>query len=68
MEPRQVKRLSEILLGVGIILAIIGLAAMYLMEDNTAGAVVLIIGCASAIVSLPTFMLLAAYTAFQKNE
>ena len=68
MEPRQIKKLSEILLGVGIILAVIGLAAMYLMEDNMPGAVILIVGCTSAIISLPTFMLLAAYTTFQKKD
>ena len=62
MEPRQYKKLSVILLVVGAIVAAIGVAMLCVMSDNTPGALVLIIGCALALVSLPTFMILMMLT------
>ncbi len=62
MEPRQYKTLSEVLLGIGAIVAAIGVAMLCVMDDNTPGALVLIVGCALALVSLPTFMILSMLT------
>ena len=62
MEPRQYKTLSEVLLVIGIIVASIGVAMLCTMDDNTPGAIVLIIGCGMALISLPTFMILMMLT------
>ena len=59
MEPRQYLRLSEILLVVGILCAVAGIALIYSLSENTLGAIVLIIGCALALVSLPTFIVIS---------
>ncbi len=66
MEPRQYKLLAEILLVVGIALATIGLAIQYLTDIETVGPVLLIIGCASALLALPTFMILTLITVSKK--
>lgn len=68
MEPRQHKKLSEILFVIGGICAVIGLALIFGFDMRTAGAVVLIIGCALFLIALPTFLLLMMYTtAYQKK-
>jgi hypothetical protein len=66
MEPRQYKLLAEILLVVGIALAALGLAVHYLTDIETIGPVLLILGCASALLALPTFMVLTLLTVSKK--
>lgn len=68
MEPRQYKLLSEILLGLGALCAAIGVALLYLLDDNLPGALCLIAGCAMALISLPTFMILTLITGMGINE
>ena len=62
MEPRHYKLLAEILLVIGIIVAAIGAVLIFFFSENKIGAIFLIIGCACALVSLPTFMILTLLT------
>ena len=66
MEPREYKRLAEILLAIGVVLAVLGLVFIYVAEMGTAGAIILILGCACALLSLPTFMILTIITNYRK--
>ena len=68
MEPRQYKLLAEILMVVGLILAIIGLAVIYGLHENTAGAVIMIAGSGMLLISLPTFMILTALSTFNAKK
>jgi hypothetical protein len=68
MEPRQHKKLAEIMFVIGGILAVVGLVLYFALDIKTAGAVLLIIGSAMILIALPTFMLLMMYTtALQKK-
>jgi len=69
MEPRQHKKLAEILFAIGGICAVIGLVLIFGFDMRAAGAAVLIVGCALFLISLPTFLLLMMYTtAYQQNK
>ena len=62
MEPRNLKLLAEILLVVGCILTALGVAVIYVMHEDLIGALVMILGCGMALISLPTFMILTMLT------
>jgi hypothetical protein len=66
MEPRQYKLLSEIFLAIGVVLAAIGIATIYLYNESTIGAIFLIVGCGCALISLPTFMILTMVTLYRE--
>ena len=63
MEPRHYRILSIILLVVGALLSGLGLIFIYALQMNMAGAIMLVFGCAMALISLPTFMILMLLTA-----
>jgi len=48
---------------VGIIAAFFGVVLMYGLSMNMAGAVLLIVGCALCLISLPAFIILMMITA-----
>ncbi len=62
MEPRRIKQMSEVLLAVGILLAVIGAVLMFYIEGDTFGIWMLLAGSVMALISLPTFMLLSMYS------
>ncbi len=68
MQPGQYKQLSVVLLVMGVILACLGLAAIYILDAGTVGAVLLLIGCALALMSLPTFMILTLLGVGDENR
>ena len=68
MEPRQHKRLSEILFIAGGICIIAGLIVLFGFGMRLPGAIILIIGCSSALIALPTFMLLSMYNATRPKK
>jgi hypothetical protein len=68
MEPRHYRQLAIALLVVGAILSGLGLLFIYYFHMNTEGAVMLIFGCAMALLSLPTFMVLMLFTSFIENK
>ena len=67
MEPRQYKNLAVVLLTVGIIAAAIGLA-IRIFTGDIIGVILLIFGAASALVSLPTFMVLMMLTESKEKK
>jgi hypothetical protein len=68
MEPRQHKRLSEILFAVGGVCLVAGLILLFGLGMRIPGAVLLIIGSASVLIALPTFMLLSMYNATRPRK
>jgi hypothetical protein len=68
MEPRQHKKLAEILFVIGGICGVAGLVLIFGLNMRPAGAVLLIIASAAVLVSLPTFMLLSMYTASRPKK
>jgi len=64
MEPRHYKTAAEIVLAIGVVLSAIGVVCLITMDSNTVGLILLITGCAMALVSLPTFMILMMLTSF----
>ncbi len=68
MEPRQYRQLAIALLVLGAILSGLGLLFIYYLQMNTAGAVMLIFGCAMALLSLPTFMILMLLTSINDRK
>jgi len=61
MEPRQYKNLAVALLAIGILMAASGLA-IHLFLHSFVGVLLMIIGASSALISLPTFMVLMMLT------
>ena len=68
MEPRQHKKLSEILFVVGGLCIVVGLIVLFGFNMRLPGAIILIIGCGSALIALPTFMLLSMYNATRPKK
>jgi hypothetical protein len=62
MEPRHYRMLAIVLLVLGAILSGLGLVFIYALQMNMAGAIMLVFGCAMALISLPTFMILMLLT------
>jgi len=62
MEPRHYRILAIVLLVLGAVLSGLGLVLIYALQMNMAGAIMLVFGCAMALISLPTFMILMLLT------
>ena len=68
MEPREHKKLSEILFAVGGVCIVIGAILLFGFSMRVPGAIFLIIGSGSVLIALPTFMLLSMYNASRPRK
>ncbi len=52
----------------GIICSVLGLVVIYGLSENLAGAIILIIGCALSLVSLPTFIMISLFNSAKQEQ